>query len=381
MAKRPTAAVAGPAIPPVFDRLATQPRVREFLGDAVRENRLGQAYLFLGAPGSGKRAAAEALAAAAVCPNGGCGSCDECIRVAHGTHPDVRRLSPESATGYLVGQVRELIDTVGLAPVRASRKVYIVDRAELLRASSANALLKTLEEPPDDVMFILLGRTADAILPTIVSRCQVVPFRVLPIEAARTEVKRECGVEGTDADVAIAVAGTPDRAVDFLASQGRRHVRDLVVRTIGELARDDSWDVLVSAREICAAVKAPLADVRSAQQAVLDESSDYLSRQAMKQLEDRNKRELSAQERSGMMEALAAAESLLRDVLLSCEGVDEPIVNADASDLVSTLSANATTTGVLAALGALAKARDDLSHNVSPQLAVEVMLLAIKEAL
>ncbi|MFZ2756416.1 MAG: DNA polymerase III subunit delta' C-terminal domain-containing protein, partial [Atopobiaceae bacterium] len=142
-----------------------------------------------------------------------------------------------------------------------------------------------------------------------------------------------------------------------------------------------SWDVLVSAREICAAVKAPLADVRSAQQAVLDESSDYLSRQAMKQLEDRNKRELSAQERSGMMEALAAAESLLRDVLLSCEGVDEPIVNADASDLVSTLSANATTTGVLAALGALAKARDDLSHNVSPQLAVEVMLLAIKEAL
>lgn len=364
----------------VFDRLAAQPRVREFLERAVTEGRLSHAYLFLGAPGSGKLSAALALASAAVCPTGGCGTCDECTRVAHGSHPDVRYLTPESVTGYLVGQIRDLIDDVQLAPTRAKRKVYIVDRAELLRGSSANALLKTLEEPPDDVLFILLGRNRDAILPTIVSRCQCVPFRVLAPAVAEREVLRMSGLEGTEAKVALAVAGTPDRACALLASPQRRQVRRLVVRTLGEMPRDDAWDALVSAKEICEAVKAPLADVKSAQEAILDESSDFLSKQALKQLEDRNKRELSAQERSGMMEALAAAESVLRDVLVAREGVGAEIVNSDFPDVVETLSSATTSAGALQALEACRQAADNLAANVSPQLTLEVMLLAIKEA-
>lgn len=373
--------MAASTIPKVFDRLKAQPRVREFLADAVNEDRMSHAYLFLGAPGSGKLSGALALASAAVCPQGGCGSCDECIRVAHGTHPDVRYYAPESVTGYLVGQVRDLIDDVALAPVRAKRKVFIIDRAELLRSFAANALLKTLEEPPDDVVFILLGRTSNAILPTIVSRCQVVPFRVLAPAVAEQQVLRECGVDGTEARIALSVAGTPDKACELLATPARREVRRTVVRTLGELPADDPWDVLRSAGEICDAVRKPLDSVKKAQESVASENSEYLSPQAMKQLAERNKRELSAQERSGMMEALSAAESVLRDLLLTCEGVNEGIVNADAADIVRDLSSQTCTTGVLAALDACNRAADDLSHNVSPQLALEVMLLAIKEAL
>ena len=98
-------------------------------------------------------------------------------------------------------------------------------------------------------------------------------------------------------------------------------------------------------------------------------------------MEDANKRALTARERSGMMEALAAAESLLRDVLVRCEDVREEIVNEDAAATVDRIAAATTTPGVLRALDAVARATDDLSHNVSPQLTLEVMLLRVKEAL
>ena len=96
---------------------------------------------------------------------------------------------------------------------------------------------------------------------------------------------------------------------------------------------------------------------------------------------DANKRELTARERSGIIEALAAADSLLRDVLVRCEGVPQKIVNEDAAAVVDRLAASTGTPGALTALDAVSSAGDDLAHNVSPQLALEVMLLRIKEAL
>lgn len=376
-----TARPGAPAVPKVLAGLAQQPRVQEFLAAAIDEGRLSHAYLFVGAPGSGMLEAAYAVAQARVCPNGGDGTCDECIRVAHRTHPDVHYLSPQSVTGYLVGQIRELIADVALAPIRAAGKVYILDNAGLLRGAAANALLKTLEEPPEGVMFILIARSAASVLPTIVSRCQQIPFQIVSPGAAEHAVELMSGIGGAEARIALAVTHTPEVAAQFLASSGRREARRLVVRTLGELARDDSWDVLTSARRIVEAARAPLADVKSEQEAALGESADYLGKAAMRQVEDSNKRELTARERSGMMETIAAADSLLRDVLLRCEGVGEPIVNEDAADIVDRLAAGTTTEGVVRALSATSRAADDISHNVTPQLAIEVMLLGVKEAL
>lgn len=374
---------SGEPVPAALERIEGQPRVREFLAAAVREGRLSHAYLFLGAPGSGQSEAALGLAECIVCPSGGCDACDECIRVAHRTHPDVHWIAPEGASGYVVEQVRSLIADVSLAPVRAKAKVYILDRVETLRDSSANALLKTIEEPPGGVVFILMARTADAVLPTIVSRCQLVPFRVSnPAETAR-RVALACGVDPSDtaARVALAVAGTPERAVDFLGSPARREARRLMVRSLDALARDDAWDVLCAAHDLVVAAKAPLDDVRASQDEQATQDADYLSSKAMKLVEQRNKRALSAQERSGMMELLAAASSLLRDCLMRLEGVAEPVVNADAADVVERIAAKASPAGVLAALSAVDRAADGLAHNVSPQLALEVMLCSCKEAL
>ena len=362
-------------------RLGTQPRVRDFLTRAVAQGRTSHAYLFLGAPGSGKLDAAWALAQALLCDEHGCGACDSCVRVARHTHPDVHVYAPESATGYLIAQTRELLEDVALAPIRSKNKVYIIDRAEQLRANSANALLKTLEEPPAGVTFILLGTSADTILPTIVSRCQCVPFRMLSTDEAVRSVELVTGAPAERCRMAVSVAGSPARAAEFLKSAERQEARRAMLRAVDALARADEADILTSAKELMKTIHAPLAEVKSTQQAVLEQNADYLSRGAMKQLEDRNKRELSARERSGIMEALASVRSLLRDVLLTCEGVREGVVNSDAGDIVSRLAAGATTAGATRALDAVASAEVRIARNVTPQLAVEVMLFDIRKAL
>lgn len=371
-------------MPGLLSQLDTQPRVREFLARAARADRTSHAYLFLGAPGSGKLDAAWALAQALLCEREGehaCGACDGCIRVARHTHPDVHLYQPESATGYLIAQIRALLEEVALAPIRGARKVYIIDRAEQLRANTANALLKTLEEPPSGVTFILLGTSAEAILPTIVSRCQCVPFRLIAPERAAAAVERATGVAPERCRMAVAVAGSPARAVEFLKSADRQAARRAALRALDALPHSDEADVLASAKEVILASDAPLAEVESTQRAVLERNADYLSRGALKQLEDRNKRELTARRRSGMMEVLASVRSLLRDVLIRLEGVSDEIVNTDAADIVDRLAARTSAAAALRALDAVKLAESRITRNVTPQLALEVMLLDIRKGL
>lgn len=362
-------------------QLDTQPRVRDFLERAVRTDRASHAYLFVGAPGSGKLDAAWALAQALLCEQGGCGACDSCIRVARKTHPDVHLYEPESATGYLIAQIRDLLEDVALAPFRAPRKVYIVDRAEQLRANSANALLKTLEEPPENTTFILLGTSTDVMLPTIVSRCQCVPFRMLSTDESTDAVARATGLPEPRCRMAVAVAGSPARAAAFLKSAERQEARRQMLRAVDALPRADEADILLAAKDLMVAIHAPLADVKSTQQAVLEQNADYLSRGALKQLEERNKRELSARERSGIMEALASVRTLLRDVLMLLEGAPDGVVNDDVRDIVERLAASTTTAGAIAALEAVGRAEKRIARNITPQLTVEVMLFDIRKAL
>lgn len=366
-------------------KLDTQPRVRDFLARAVASGRASHAYLFLGSPGSGKLDAAWALAQALLCAEeaipGACAACDDCVRVARRTHPDVHYYAPESATGYLIAQTRDLLEDVALSPIRAKRKVYIIDRAEQLRANTANALLKTLEEPPESVTFILLGTSSDVMLPTIVSRCQCVPFRPLSTDESTTAVARATGLPPARCRMAVAVAGSPARAVEFLKSADRQAARRAMVRAVDALAHADEADILASAKELMGAIHAPLAEVKSTQQAVLEQNQDYLSRGALKQLEDRNKRELNARERSGIMEALASVRSLLRDVLIRLEDAQDAPVNDDVRDVVERVASDTTTTGVTLALDAVSLAETRIARNVTPQLAIEVMLFDIRKAL
>ncbi|VWM23986.1 holB: DNA polymerase III, delta' subunit [Collinsella intestinalis] len=229
--------------------------------------------------------------------------------------------------------------------------------------------------------FILLGSSADVMLPTIVSRCQCVPFRPLSLEDAATAVEHATGLPAGKCRMAVAVAGSPARAVEFLKSGDRQAARRAMVRAVDLLAHADEADILAAAKDLMGAIKAPLAEVKSTQQAVLEQNQDYLSRGALKQLEDRNKRELNARERSGIMEALASVRSLLRDALVRLASESEPVVNEDVSDVVERIAARATVTGVARALDAVSSAEARIARNVTPQLAIEVMLFDIRKAL
>jgi len=366
----------------VWDDVVGQARVGQFLRTSVETGRVGHAYLFVGPPGAGKKTAAKAFACALYCDDAGCGACPACVRVRRGAHPDVHILEPEGAAGYLAEQIRDIIRDVSLAPVEGPRKVYIFESADLFNDSSANAFLKTLEEPPDDVVIVLMAHTLDAVLPTIVSRCQVVRFKRIPPSEAAALLIQQTGADPDEAAAALAASGgVVARARDFLASPTRRESRDIILRTLKDLSAMDEFDVLVAAKELLVAVKAPLEAVKTAQAAEVAARSDFLGKGAMKSVEERHKRELTAREREGVAEVLNVTESWLRDCLAISQGARDLAVNRDALDAMDEVGAVLAPGHAVRAIAAVNEARRRISYNVSPQLAIEVMLFDIREVL
>lgn len=163
--------------PQTFDEVAGQAAVVRTLKNSLSTGRIAHAYLFAGPRGTGKTTMARLLAKALNCEEGlghQCCRCSNCIDIASGEHPDVVEIDAASNNG--VDQVRELIEKVRYAPIRARYKVYIIDEVHMMSAGAFNALLKTLEEPPENVIFILATTEVHKVLPTIVSRCQRFDF-------------------------------------------------------------------------------------------------------------------------------------------------------------------------------------------------------------
>ena len=366
----------------VFDQVFGQPQVREFLRASVRSGHVVHAYLFVGPAGSNKTQAAYALASALLCDQGGCSSCGTCERILRKTHPDVRYYAPEGANGYLVDQIRGIVADTALAPIQASRKVYILDRVDMLSASAANAFLKTLEEPPDDVVIILLGRTRESVLSTIVSRCSVVPFRHIPATEAAGIVSQRTGADRALARIAIeASGGSITRAMEFLKSNERLAFRTRVLQVLPLLRAGDDWDILKAASELVVLAKAPLDSVRAAQEAELADNADFLAKSAIRQIEARNKRMLSARSMESFKQLLAITASFLRDVLAVCSQVDDLVINYDALELVKDVAAYADEARVCRALDAVRECEEAISYNVSPETCIDALLFEIREAL
>jgi DNA polymerase-3 subunit delta' len=363
-------------------------QVARYLSAAVNDGQATHAYLFLGPVGSGKTEAAWTLAKALICAHGGSDDCDDCIRVDHRTHPDVHLLTPDGAQGYVVGQFvskdggHGLIHDVSLAPIRASHKVYIITNAEQFNESSANAFLKTLEEPVAGVTFILLGRLRSAIKETIVSRCQVINFRTIPIDEAEVMLMDMTEVSHADARIALAVtAGSALRAYEFSRSTERRVLRRTVLESLERLQANDDLDVLDAVRNITIALKEPLDNVRLEQEQYLAKYKDFIEGKRLTDLEKRQKRETRYREHELVDEALAAIRSWLRDVLLLRLGQPDHLVNYDFAHHIEQLSVRVDEQAVLAALKACDEADRHLRYNVGVQLTFEALFLQIREAL
>ncbi|MFR7746149.1 MAG: DNA polymerase III subunit delta' [Eggerthellaceae bacterium] len=366
----------------VFDGIFGQPRVRDYLRTIIKTNHVTHAYLFTGPAGSNKTAAAYAFAQALLCDKGGCKACETCKRVERRRHPDVHYYEPEGAQGYLIDQIREIVAGMALAPIQAKRKVYILDRVDLLGTQAANAFLKTLEEPAPGVVFILMGRTREGVLPTIVSRCQVVPFRHIPATEAAGILSQRTGVTSQQARIAIeACDGSITRAMVFARSAERSEFRARIMEVLANLSVCDARDVLEYAAELVERAKAPLDNVRTQQSEEMAESAEFLQKSALKQIELRHKRALSMATRESLNQMTAIIRSWLRDVLMVVSATPDLIINVDQRSALEAAATRVSAAGIMGALREAYKTDEALRYNVSPETCLDALLFSIREVL
>lgn len=184
--------------PQNFSEVVGQLHVTRTISNSIKLNRTSHAYLFSGSRGTGKTTTAKILAKAMNCKNGPsaepCNECDNCLAITSGSSLDVIEMDAASNRG--IDEIRSLREKVYLAPVQGNTKVYIIDEVHMLTTEASNALLKTLEEPPANTIFVLATTEPHKILPTIVSRCQRFDFRRIPQEDIVSRLKVIADAEG-----------------------------------------------------------------------------------------------------------------------------------------------------------------------------------------
>ena len=294
--------------PLTFDSVVGQQHIVSTLEHAITEGRLSHAYLFCGPRGTGKTTMARILAKALLCRNAeaaraegasGCmpdGTCEECELIAEGNPPDVYELDAASRTG--VDNVREeIINSVNFAPVRGKYKVYIIDEVHMLTTAAFNALLKTLEEPPAHVIFVLCTTDPQKILETILSRCQRFDFHRIGTEDIEHRLSYVCEQEGFDYD---------DEALAIVARHAKGGMRD-ALSTLEQLSVFGNGSVHAD-------------DARS----LLGEVSDQILGEFSRAIADRDVAELygliraQVEEGNDLLELTRDLVAHVRDVYVAC---------------------------------------------------------------
>lgn len=294
--------------PLTFDSVVGQHHIVSTLEHAITEGRLSHAYLFCGPRGTGKTTMARILAKALLCRNAeaaraegasGCmpdGTCEECELIAEGNHPDVYELDAASRTG--VDNVREeIINSVNFAPVRGKYKIYIIDEVHMLTTAAFNALLKTLEEPPAHVIFVLCTTDPQKILETILSRCQRFDFHRIGNEDIEHRLAYVCEQEGFDYD---------DEALAIVARHAKGGMRD-ALSTLEQLSVFGNGSVHAD-------------DARS----LLGEVSDQILGEFSRAIADRDVAEIygliraQAEEGNDLLELTRDLVAHVRDVYVAC---------------------------------------------------------------
>jgi len=227
--------------PQTFAQLVGQEAIAQTLSNALNRNKIAPAYLFTGPRGTGKTSSARILAKSLNCiqtqgPTATpCGECEICVSITKGSSLDVMELDAASHTG--VDNIREIIERSQFAPVQCRYKVYVIDECHMLSTAAFNSLLKTLEEPPDRVVFVLATTDPQRVLPTIISRCQRFDFRRIPLESMVHHLKDIASKE------AIAITEEAITLVAQISQGGLRDAESLLDQLSLLVGADDVTEV------------------------------------------------------------------------------------------------------------------------------------------
>jgi len=387
----------------IWDRLVGQDEVVDQLARAVtdaeamrrgeRGPAMTHAWLITGPPGSGRSTAATSFAAALACAVGGCGTCQTCRMSPTNGHPDVHVVAAEGLT-YGVEDARELVRQASLSPVEAPWNVFVIEDADRFTDEAVRALLKSIEEPPPHVVWILCAPSIEDVEPTIASRTRHVCLRTPTAASVAQVLQQAYGVDAAMATFAArASQGHIGRARALATDEHARLRRQEVMRVPFELR-----DVPSCYAQAAGLMAAATEDARSITDALDEQELSGLSaaygmgsegvtkvriqRLMSKDLKDLTKVQESRQKRTVVDQVdrvIIDLMGLYRDVLVLQVGGDVDLINAEMHPQLATLAERSTAADTGRRLQGLAHARLQLKANVSPQLLLESLMIELRD--
>jgi DNA polymerase-3 subunit delta' len=392
----------------IWDMVVGHDEAVAMLKEVVAGGRVTHAWLFTGPPGIGKLHTARVFAAALNCPAGGDGTCGSCRRILRGVHPDVHLVVPEG-DNLLVEDVRAVREEAARTHYEAPTAVFILDEADRLTEAAANALLKVLEEPPPGVVFVLVARSAEALVDTVPSRARTLPFASLSLAELTAALGHDLRLDRDQTAWAAAAShGRLARARDLLTDEAARTRRSSVLDLAERLATGQPSDALAAAATVVAIADEVAAAARFRQereQAELEEAfgTGRGAGALRKRLETRHRRELRRARFDALRDSVADLLGAYRDMALLAAGGGSggrptagggsgapggpgpagpaPLVHPDKAGTLTRLAAGIDPATALRAAGALEEADRRLAIGAAPLLTLEAAFLSVQAAL
>jgi DNA polymerase-3 subunit delta' len=374
----------------VFDNLIDQEHVISVLREAVsasadasnQSQEMTHAWLFTGPPGSGRSNAALAFAAALVCKSGGCNDCIDCKTALTGVHADVELVKTEGLS-IKIDEVRDLITRASWSPAVGNYRVVVIEDADRLTESAANALLKAIEEPGLRTVWLLCAPSATDVLPTIRSRTRSLVLRTPSVAAVAALLEEEKFSSAMANFAARASQGHIGRARHLAKSEDARTRRQAILKI--SLLITDVASAFKAAQVLVEAAKAEAEKRDDAELASLKEAwgqqGSKLTQggaKVVKDLEKEQKSRTTRMVRDYLDRALLDIATLYRDILLIQANSLDSIINTDLISEITKISNSTTPEATLAKLEAIMSARTNLSHNAAPLLTIEALMVSLK---
>jgi DNA polymerase-3 subunit delta' len=376
----------------VFDDLVGQQHIIGILQGAVAASRaegesqeMTHAWVFTGPPGSGRSSAAVAFAQALICPNNGCGTCSDCKAAKTNGHPDVEIIRTEGLS-IKVEEVRELLNRVAWAPSMGGWRVVVMEDADRLTESAANALLKAIEEPGTRTVWLLCAPTLHDVLPTIRSRCRHLQLRTPSLEAVIKVLINRDNIAPGMADFAARVSqGHIGRAKYLATNESARSNRKIIIQLplqLGSLA--GAFQAAQTLVDIATAEANSSSDERDKKE--IEQLQEAYGKgatgrgmatggaKAVKELEKEQKSRSTRVVRDAIDGALLDIATFYRDVMMVQSGNKESIINTNMREEIESHAASHPEHSTMLKINALMDARANLARNAAPLVTCEALM-------